>query len=340
MFIRIYIILLFSCCFAIKNIYCQPSVLLLQNPSFEDVPGFSRTPRGWFYCGEIGESPPDIHPSPDSPFGVTQHPKRGYTYVGMVVRDNNTNEALSQWLQQSMQAGQCYEFSIFAARSPYYQSVSRVTWQWTNFDRPVVLRLWGGNLNCEKAELLAVSPLIESTDWQRYIFHFQPKEYYNRLIIEAYYAPNEAPYCGNVLLDAASPILPVFCDTGKPAVHLDTITFDVNLDVATINDLAKQIQFSSVDQQLKQEAFYLPSGELRQASKSLFILSHMMDRFPDQKLIFSINESDKHLFKAKAEHLEWELLQYGLMLKQFRIQKYKSRANEAASQSQVFVTLQ
>lgn len=316
----------------------QPAVLLLQNPSFEDEPGFSRTPRGWFYCGEMGETPPDIHPL--DLFGVVHEAQQGNTYIGMVVRDNGTWEGLSQWLSMPLQAGQCYEFSLYAARSPQYQSLSRKTWQLTNFDHPVLVRIWGGNLNCEKAELLATSPLIGSAEWQHYIFQFQPAIPYNRIVIEAYYETDTAFYCGNILLDHVSPILPIDCETKQALIKLDTLKINELQTDTSLADIARQITFSDVDQQLEQHAFYLPSGELQQANKPLFILSQIAKNSPNRKLIFYLKGVNKNLFKLQSENLERELLLYGLNKKQFRINKYHSAKGKLMPDGEVFVEIQ
>jgi len=338
MITRFLIGLFVFCWFLPKNTYSQPPVLLLQNPSFEDAPGFSRTPRSWFYCGEFGESPPDIHPL--DMFGVVHSAQHGYTYIGMVTRDNGTWEGLSQWLHEPLQAGQCYEFSIYAARSPFYQSISRKTWQLVNFDRPVILRIWGGNLNCEKAEMLAVSPLIESSDWQRYTFQFKPQTNYNRIVIEAYYETEETPYCGNVLLDHISPIIPIHCETQQPLVTLETLQQTTPDSDTFLAAMAQQIAFSDTDQQVAQHAFYLPSGELYQANKPLFILSQIPKNTPNRKLIFHLKEENKRFFKLKSESLERELFLYGLNLRQFRIQKYHPKKGEATLTVEVMVEIQ
>lgn len=335
MIVKTVIILTFFCWFFPGRIAGQPPVLCLQNASFEDEPGSSRTPRGWFYCGEMGESPPDIHPL--DLFGVTHTAAQGATYIGMVVRDNGTWEGLSQWLSAPLQAGQCYVFSMYAARSPQYESLSRKTWQLTNFDRPVIIRIWGGNLNCEKGTLLAVSTPIESNDWQRYTFEFQPVIDCSRIIIEAYYVQDTVPYCGNVLLDHISPLLPIDCESKQPIATIDTLKFQDS--EAALPELAQQITFSEVDQQLEQHAFYLPSGELHQANKFLFILSQISKNEPNRKLIFYLQEANKQLYKIKSESLERELLLYGLNEKQFRIQKYHSKNNEAFADVEVLIEI-
>jgi hypothetical protein len=318
--------------------HAQPTALLLQNPSFEDKPGMGRTPQGWFYCGARGETPPDIHPSLDL-FGVTHPPQEGETYIGMVVRDNGTWEGVSQWLQQPLLAEQCYELTVHAARSPVYESITRTTMQLTNFDRPVLLRLWGGNLNCERAELLAVSKPVERSNWLPYTLRFQPKTSYNRLIVEAYYTSDATPYCGNVLLDNLSPLMPVDCAMGQLLVQLDTLPPDVPTD-DLLAEVAQQVVFSDLDQTVEQHAFYLPSGELQQANQPLFRLSQLLKNMPDRTLIVQIQENNKSFFKAKKESVQRELRLYGLHPRQFRIQQYRLPKGGFTSPETVFITIE
>lgn len=331
MLIQVFYLIVFG--FFIQKTSNQPEPILLQNPSFEDTPGASRMPQGWFYCGELGESPPDVHPSGN--FGVEHAPKHGFTYIGMVVRDNNTWEGVSQWLSEPLQAGQCYEFSLFAARSPRYESLSRTTWQAINFDKPVRLLLWGGQLNCEKRELLAASPLIESTDWQQYIFRFQPQEAHSRLLIEAQYAEDAEPYCGNVLLDHASPLLPIDCDNQQVIARIDTVRIENPTDrdafVKMLENLAAQVKFSTIDQHPQQHVFYLPNGELYQGNPFLYKMVQNMILFPETKATFYIIENNKPHYRSKMEALGKELMLNGLPYEQFvikRLKKPEDRAGE------------
>ncbi|HRI59483.1 MAG TPA: hypothetical protein PK228_07160, partial [Saprospiraceae bacterium] len=70
---------------------------MLSNPSFEDTPKTGEVPVGWYDCGAAMETPPDVQPGS---FGVVSSPYDGNTYLGMVVRDNETWEAVGQQLQQ------------------------------------------------------------------------------------------------------------------------------------------------------------------------------------------------------------------------------------------------
>ena len=87
---------LLFCCFTLAGLHAQmsepPSVIKLLNPSFEDIPRNSRAPMGWTNCGFPAETPPDVHPDPMNQFQVGMTPQNGSTYLGMVVRDNDTWE--------------------------------------------------------------------------------------------------------------------------------------------------------------------------------------------------------------------------------------------------------
>jgi outer membrane protein OmpA-like peptidoglycan-associated protein len=190
-------------------IHAQAEVIYLENPSFEDVPRAGYPPSGWMDCGFPGESPPDVQPF--GGFGVTQTAYDKETYVGLVVRDNKTWEAVSQKLAKPMKKGQCYKFSIYLSRSERYVSpTKKEPNQLTNFERGACLRIFGGNGYKDKAELLAASDVVEHAVWREYKFEFTPKNNdYNYFILEAYYkTPTMFHYNGNILIDDASDITP------------------------------------------------------------------------------------------------------------------------------------
>lgn len=317
-------ILILLSCFFKNTLQSQPSVIFLQNPSFEDEPGYSRTPIGWFFCGVIGESPPDIHPA--ELFGVGQNAVHGNTYVGMVVRDNGTWEGLSQWLEVPLQAGQCYQFSLYAARSLHYESVSRINNLLTNYDKPVVLRVWAGNLNCERSELLAVSDVVESTNWQRFIFNIKPTQSYNRVVLEAYYTNDAKAYCGNVLLDHITPFVPMSDDCLLPKVKIDTLQLNESISSieSSVIETAQKVIFSDVNNQPEQHIFYLPNGDMEQCNRYLYSIVHLFKNEFRKKIIFYIIESDKKRFRAKEEKLVATLFLLGLSERQFLIQRYNN----------------
>jgi hypothetical protein len=177
--------------------------LQLQNPSFEDMPHRSRVPQGWLNGGFPGETPPDI--APTGFFKEITQANDGNTYLVMVTRDGGTWERVGNPLSAPLRAGQCYNWQIDLARSAVYFSPSRVSGEMINFNRPIVLRIWGGASAEVPVELLAVSPPIEHEEWKRYTFDLHPRQDHPLLILEAMYAlDSSVPYAGNILLDNAS----------------------------------------------------------------------------------------------------------------------------------------
>ena len=187
----------------------------LTNPSFEDEPKQSLPPVGWMDCGFRGQTPPDVHPiyPPSQGWWVTMDPQDGKTYMGMVVRDNDTWERVSQRTRGTMNKGHCYEFSIWLARSRSYVSPSRLTEELTNYTTPTVLRVWGGNSACDRVQLLAESKPVDNNEWKKYQFQFKPDQDFKYIMLEAFYeTPVLFPYNGNLLLDNASDISRIPCN--------------------------------------------------------------------------------------------------------------------------------
>jgi outer membrane protein OmpA-like peptidoglycan-associated protein len=207
---------------AVAMAFCQEEPIYLTNPSFEDMPRHSKAPIGWADCGFPGESEPDVQPSGD--FSVTKPAYHGSTYLGMVVRDNDTWEAVSQRLSRPMKKGQCYEFSLHLARSELYVSASRVSNEPANYVTPAVVRIYGGFGNCDKKYLLGETPVVTSHRWLQYNFKFEPVADYTHIVIQAFYnTPTLFPYNGNVLVDNASPIRPIPCSDNVPEEPQETV---------------------------------------------------------------------------------------------------------------------
>ena len=194
-------------------------IIELRNASFEGIP-HKGVPsdnnigiKGWYDCGELqfrNESPADLHPI--RAWEVELGPSEGKTYLGLVVRDNDSWESVSQRLPAPLELGKCYSFSIDMSRSPYYVSHSRVTQRVVNYTEPAVLRIWGGSSVCGLKELLAESAVIKNNDWKTFDFKISPKENIEFLTFEAFYkTPIKYPYNGHILVDNASPIQMVEC---------------------------------------------------------------------------------------------------------------------------------
>lgn len=196
-------------------------VIVIDNPSFEEAPRMGTNNNysinGWYDCGALyfkGESPPDIHPG--NFWDVRLSPSHGDTYLGLVVRDNDTWEGLSQRLTSPIEAGKYYSFSVDLAKSPTYNSHSRMNTFYNeatgrkepipmNFTTPSILRVWGGNGYCEPDQLLFVSSTINNEYWEEHVVYIAPKADYSFITFEVYYTqPVELPYCGHILLDNIS----------------------------------------------------------------------------------------------------------------------------------------
>jgi outer membrane protein OmpA-like peptidoglycan-associated protein len=188
--------------------------ILLTNPSFEDIPRSSSTPSGWFDCGQMKDSPPDVQPGF---WEVSTPPKHGSSYLGLVVRDNETWEAVGQRLSRPMEANQCYELSMDLSKAPKYLSKSPLSADVVDFATPVIVRIYGGNGYCDKGELLAKSTIINHSRWVGYNFRLSPtKSNYSFILIEAYFkTPVLFPYNGHVLIDNLTSIKPVVCGPDK-----------------------------------------------------------------------------------------------------------------------------
>jgi outer membrane protein OmpA-like peptidoglycan-associated protein len=201
-----YLFLFFATALSYFPVQAQREIITLDNSSFEENPKAGVEPLGWRDCGQQGETPPDIQPY--GGFGVTRPAADGNTYLGLVVRDNKTWEGVSQRLTKPLQAGGCYQMSVQLCRSPRYESATkRDQFRTVNFDKGVVLRIWGGKAPCDRAEMLYESTVVEHYEWRTYSIEFKPKGSHQYIVVEAYYkTPTLFHYNGNILVDGLSNI--------------------------------------------------------------------------------------------------------------------------------------
>ncbi len=226
--------------FSSHQVMAQDQVIRLKNPSFEDPPRAGKPPTSWNDCGFPGETPPDIQPGE---FGASKAAYDGNTYMGLVVRDNDSWERVSQRLSKPIQADQCYSFSIFLARSNIYLSASQLTNNLVQYATPCVLRIWGGDDRCSKNERLAESELVTSNDWEQFDFKFEPTQTHTYILFEVFYkTPTLFPYNGNILLDNASPITPISCDEEVMAVKAPEVDFVVPENTMKVDDAGITVQ--------------------------------------------------------------------------------------------------
>ncbi len=215
-------ILLFFFFVSASSLHAQKNIDL-KNPSLEGNPTQgtyingvipTNVPQGWRDCGRTAfpnESPPDIHPK-----GFWQNDilaNDGETYIGMVVRDNESWESVAQRLPQALESGMCYSFTVDLARSNDYWSNSHLNGSVTNYTTPTVLRVWGGTGFCDQNQLLVESPPVKNSEWKSYTLEFEANASYRFISFEAFYkTPVLVPYNGHILLDNISTLVAYNCN--------------------------------------------------------------------------------------------------------------------------------
>ena len=168
--------------------------ITLNNSSFEGEPQDAVVPMGWQGC-ELG-STPDILPGS---WGVYNEPSDGETFMGLITRQDGSWESVGQKLSKPIKKGVCYRFGLDLSHSKTY----------ANYNKPVKIKIWGGNGSCSKNVLLGESKAISHTAWKRYSFRIEPNQDIQYIIIEArsidgiYFS-----YNGNILLDNISVLRP------------------------------------------------------------------------------------------------------------------------------------
>ena len=307
--------------FQTTGLFAQTTIFL-DNPSFEDLPAVAHPPQGWYFCGQPGESPPDIHPG--GFFGVERMAQDGATFVGMVVRDNGTHEGIGQRLASPLQAGHCYSFSLYAARSEAYRSISRATGVPANFSQPAALYLWGGFENCGQRELLAKSPAILYEGWKQYSFSLQPQDDYTHLSIEAYFAIPGAPYNGNVLIDCASPLVVAACgEEPEPLPEVEVVEAPDIRNVeelrALLREQGRQVRFSADGILLEQHLFADEAGRQYQANLHLWKITQALNRFPGYRIVISVGGTSDYLRQSHLRQFEEALKTIGLDETKYRL---------------------
>lgn len=179
----------------LANAYGQ---IELYNPSFEDTPKDAKVPTDWTPCGQY--TTPDIMPGLneyEQPiWDVIHQPTDGETYVGLLTREDNTNEYIGQELNEPLEADVCYSFLLDLAKSPYY----------AGYNKAIALQIWLSNEQCERKELIEYI-VVDNEKWLNHEVIFMTSNTYKYIIFEAYYIDkSKYPYRGNVLIDNVSAI--------------------------------------------------------------------------------------------------------------------------------------
>ncbi len=184
----------------------------LRNPSFEGEPQVSNLPDEWRSRGTLGYSDPDTQPN--EVFEVSKPAKHGKTYIGMVTRADDSYEAITQYLESPLRAGEHYELSCYLARSDSYYSGTR---QNPNLKKQhtqaIKLEVLGANALRGNTDILDKSPEIDHEKWEKYTFELKPEKDYHYIVFQAsWITPSLVSYIGNVLIDDCSVIKCITCE--------------------------------------------------------------------------------------------------------------------------------
>lgn len=184
--------LTFIACFILLAYTGATQSITLNNPSFEDEPSDATTPMGWFECTE--STTPDIFPGY---WGVYDEASDGDTYLGLIIREDRSYEAIGQRTSATMLPDKCYKFTMDLAHSNTY----------AGYRAPAKLRIYIGASKCSQSQMVFESELIKHEDWKTYLIEFTPIEESNYIYFEAVDKKGIILGSkGNILLDAISSI--------------------------------------------------------------------------------------------------------------------------------------
>lgn len=326
---KIYLISIFLFTFCSSFLSAQDRIIYLKNPSFEreDLSFLlSRDSLGWVDCGFFVEEPPSLQPGF---FEVEERPQRGKSYLSLVVRDNNTWDAVGQRLVQPLTAGKCYRFTMYLSKAERYFNVSRTTGNKVNYRNPIRLLLWGGNTFCEAGQLLSKTDLIKNSNWETYSFVFQPHKTIHYLTIQAYYLnPLSPPYNGNILVDNASEIVEVSCNEVKIPVQDEKL---VELRPRSLSELegfiashGEHIVFAENSNELVpyQETKLFKAEGWSQIYFS--VIGKSMLHFPSHQLVIAIKGKSSRRIQRRIEFLQKFLNERGVPADAYHCIQYPS----------------
>ncbi len=327
---KLLILLVLSSIFA----NAQPTTVIhLKNPSFEPndyAPLFGEDVKSWIDCGFAVEEPPTIQPGFHEVQLKPQHQKG---YLSMVVRDNNTWDAVGQELVQPLAAGKCYKFKLYLANAERYLANSRTTGSRVNYRNPLRLLIWGGKSYCEARHLLGKTDLIKNNEWEPYEFILQPKEAVTHLVLHAYYLnPMSLAYNGNILIDNASDLTECACEAALP-VEEESL---VELKPKSLEELENFIRLHGQNIVFKEgssELLLAEDEDLFDAKNwsqvYLAVIGKSLKYFPAQQLVIAIKSSSKRQLERRNQFLQNFFAERGVDKSAYRCIDLPVKSNDA-----------
>ena len=298
----------------------QIDTIFLQNPSFEGIPRTGVLPKGWTNCNKNPEILPDVHPS--GVYGVQKRAINGDTYLALLADETGRLEKVSQLLSTPLVGGQCYFFKLSLCRTNQYKSATRILTTEKEFNEPIALTIWGANEACQKVEKLAESNVVYNTNWLDFVFTFQPTQDYKYLILQAGLTDAlPATVNGHVLVDNATPIIPLICDSLEKWVINDPNYLYGNFQNAQnliLHDESLREDPKSVGAIYYNQALNTEAKQLAIQAIQLFT-----KRYPKRKANIIIEESSKKMGKATKRMLVKALNDLGITATAYTIHVYR-----------------
>lgn len=304
--------------FPLLSIAQEP--IYLENASFEGEIGKFRTPPGWQSSLPDSEIQPDIQ-SPDFKELDTKSRNRlfpealeGASYLALYTDFMSESAGISQRLSAPMEAGYCYLFKLFARSSSSLKPTKDANK--SIYYKPVRIRIWGSPDGKEKGELLAESRAVRQRYWCLKEFLLEPLENWNYLIIDAHYDETiEERYDGKILLDNASPIAKIDCETiDYEGLDNATYSFDPVMEYQ-----AYMTRF--LNENWKRATFVYEEAELQKGAISILqeIVETTNEAYHAHKLYFAVGQGKGGLKNERVEVLRKTLKEMGLKSKYFYV---------------------
>lgn len=178
-------------------------IIQFSNPSFEYDINNVKSKNDWLICDTELNS--KTNPSSALVEQLKFEDKiafNGNTYMLMVAFDDGTFSSISQKLKNQIVANNNYSFDCYIGRKNKYKFDGQDCMD------SLILKVWGGNEYCEKAELLSESLEITNYDWIKYTFQLNPEHNHSHITFEARFFDNKHEgQRGHLLIDLLSNII-------------------------------------------------------------------------------------------------------------------------------------
>lgn len=201
----------------------ETGVIMLFNPSFEEVTGRYDLPNGWegsnalksrYYvhpAGKLGafSSEPGkehIIVTDDAP--TSRDAADQDRFASLIASADGKTQSMAQQLEGVLKKDSVYSFSLFLAHSQRFAEKIEKD-RLLDYKGALKLRIWSSDMENRKLELLAETPLIANKKWEKYNLTLKPeKQDCTRIMLEAGHKSDNGPYYnGNLLIDNCSAIV-------------------------------------------------------------------------------------------------------------------------------------